>query len=103
MTLKRIDKDVFPILFSWTFDKDVMRGYNSIDPRKVTNRNDMCIEFLQQYSCNAGIPIDECHICMVSLGFWKSFQEINMINYTIYTPISSIMHDIAYFQHFYRF
>ena len=32
MTLKGIDKDVFHIIFPWTFDKDVIKWYNILDP-----------------------------------------------------------------------
>jgi len=31
MTLKGIDKDIFHIIFPWTFDKDVIRCYSTID------------------------------------------------------------------------
>jgi len=32
ITLKGIDKFIFHLIFPWTFDKDVMRWYNTIDP-----------------------------------------------------------------------
>jgi len=38
VTLKGIDKDIFNLIFSWTFDKDVMRWYNAMGPRKVKPR-----------------------------------------------------------------
>ena len=44
MILKGIDKDILYIIFPWTFDKDVMRWYNTVDPQKVTNRDDLCKE-----------------------------------------------------------
>jgi len=56
MTLNRIDKDIFHLLFPWTFDKDVIRWYNVIDPRKVTKWDDLCRGFLCQYSYNADLP-----------------------------------------------
>ena len=31
MTLKGIDKDIFHIIFPWTFDKDAIRWYNAMD------------------------------------------------------------------------
>ncbi|KAJ8425736.1 hypothetical protein Cgig2_025692 [Carnegiea gigantea] len=34
MKLKGIDKDIFNLIFSWTFDKDVMRWYNALGSRK---------------------------------------------------------------------
>ena len=47
MTLKRIDKDIFHIIFLWTFNMHVMRCYNVAKSRKVTNRDDFYKEFLQ--------------------------------------------------------
>jgi len=32
IALKEIDKDTFYIIFPWTFDKDVMKWYNVVDP-----------------------------------------------------------------------
>jgi len=37
MTLKRIDKDIFHFILPFTFENDVMRLYNTMGPRKVTN------------------------------------------------------------------
>jgi len=34
MTLKGIDKDIFHIIFPLTFDQDVMRWSNAMDPKR---------------------------------------------------------------------
>jgi len=34
MIQKGIDEDIFDLIFSWAFDKDVMRWYNAVDPQK---------------------------------------------------------------------
>ena len=57
LTLKGIDKDIFHIIFHWTFIKDVMRWYNTVVSSKSTNWDDLCKEFRHQYSYNADITI----------------------------------------------
>ena len=47
MTLKEIDKDIFHLIFPLTFDKDIMRGSNVVEPRKVMNWEDLYKEFLR--------------------------------------------------------
>jgi len=57
MTLNEIDKDISDVIFPWTFDKDVMRWYNDVDPWKVMNWDDFYKAFLLQHSCNAYLLI----------------------------------------------
>ena len=57
MTLKGVDKDIFHLVFPWTFNKEVIRWYNTIDPLQVTNWDDLCNELLSQYSYNTDLPI----------------------------------------------
>ena len=57
MALKGISKDIFHIIFPWMFNKDVMRWYNAVDPQKITSWDDLCKEFLYQYSYNVNLPI----------------------------------------------
>jgi len=57
MTLKGINQDTFYIIFPWTFDEDVMKRYNVVNPGKVTNWEDLSKEFLNQNSYNTDLPI----------------------------------------------
>jgi len=34
---RAIDRDIFHITFLWTFDKNIMRWYNTMDLRKLMN------------------------------------------------------------------
>ena len=45
MALKGIDKNIFHLIFLWTFYKGIMRWYNTIDPWKVANYEDLYREF----------------------------------------------------------
>ena len=47
MTVKGINQDIFHIICPWTFEEDMMRWYNIVDPQKVTNWNDLHKEFLR--------------------------------------------------------
>jgi len=57
MTLKGIHREIFHIIFPWSFNKDVMRWYNTIDLQKVTSWDDLHKEFLLQCLYNADLPI----------------------------------------------
>jgi len=76
MSLKRIDKDIFHLIFSLTFHKDVMRWYNTVNPWKVNNWDDMCKEFLCLYSYNADLSITSKDIELI-----KQEEKKNVSNF----------------------
>ena len=75
MTLKGIDNDIFHIIFLWTSDKDVMSWYYNIGLEKVMNLDDMCKEFLCQYSHNADLPITLRDLKLIQQEENESFSD----------------------------
>ena len=57
MILKGIGNDIFHVIFPPIFDKDVIRWYNVVDPRKIMNWDDFVKEFLHQYSSDIDLQV----------------------------------------------
>ena len=75
ITLDGIDKNIFHIIFLWIFDKEVMKWYNIIYPRKVMNWNDLGKKFLRQYSYNADLLITPRDFELIKLEEKEGFPD----------------------------
>lgn len=56
MAAKGLDKEAFHLVFPWSFSPEVTQWYHSLDPQKTNSWEELCREFLNQYSCNTEAP-----------------------------------------------
>lgn len=75
MAIKGIEKDAFHMLFPWTFSPEVTRWYHALDSQKTSSWDELCREFITQYSCNTEAPFTIRDLEMIKQEDKESFTD----------------------------
>lgn len=75
MAAKGIERDVFHLVFPWTFNQDVTMWYHALDAQKTNSWDELCREFINQYSCNTEAPFTLLDLEMIKQEGKESFND----------------------------